>query len=299
MTDLNRDTRPNPEFALNQFLLTAFSPPVNDFIKHIGILRQHVSEDAVHDTRVAIRTIRSHFKTFSPLIRKKIVKQLDQELRWINKRVAPVRDADVLIGIIKKLELIDDNVEFILHLLERERQEKSLLLTNALAKQRLDALMTQLVYFALQPPVRRKQMAKSPQERKALVTICISHTWVDLFSAITNLPKKPKPRELHKVRIMAKRCRYAYQVSARTQLLPSDHIEEYARSLQQKLGSYNDKVELKRWIKKQTDVDSATSQMILEKLNVNKFLSKKKLLKDNLSGFDSSIESQTPAKELT
>ena len=58
-------------------------------------LRQEVDVDGVHDTRVAIRRVRSTLRIFADLLEPDAV-AMDDELRWLAGLLSDVRDADVL-----------------------------------------------------------------------------------------------------------------------------------------------------------------------------------------------------------
>ena len=265
-------------FSASQFLQSAFSSRVNEIIAHVGALRENISTDAIHDCRVAIRTTRSYLKTFSPLLKWKVTQDLDDELRWLGKHVGRLRDVDVEIALVHRLsQESKQDFQLVLHELERHRQECTVNLALVLKRKRVDALLTQLVHFSLQPTLRKKVLAKSSSECKALITQCVSQTWVSLFGAINVLPKKPKLSALHKVRLMAKQCRYAYEAAELLNTFPTDHIAEQAKKLQQLLGNINDKATLKRWVEKQDTFDTATTEALVKALNLSKRVNKKKL----------------------
>jgi len=282
MSDLSSSHRANPDFSLDQFLMSVFGPVANDLITHIGSMRENIDVEAVHQARVATRKVRSHLKTFAPLLKKKKYQVIAEELKWLNAKITPTRDIDVLIEIAQKLNIEhQDTAHKVNHGLVQERNESIHSLANALNKKRIDALLTQLVHFALHPPIKNKLLAAPPQVRKTVAVQCISNTWTLLFTEVEMLPKHPKPKQLHRVRIMSKRCRYAYEVAEIDQLLPSSHITTYAQNLQGKLGKINDDALFLHWLKKQPDISSSRIKEVRARLKLAKSVSRKQLMEES------------------
>ena len=90
--------RVDSEFSASDFLSSILTGHATKLITHIGELRDEKSAEAVHDTRVAIRTINSHLSTFSPFLRRKPTADLQQQLNWLNSKIADVRNFDVMIS---------------------------------------------------------------------------------------------------------------------------------------------------------------------------------------------------------
>ena len=281
MTELNTTQRVNPDFKLEDFILNVLSPPTKDLIKHVELLREGISEEAIHKARVAIRTIRSNLKTFSPLLKRKVSRAIDDELRWLNKRIAPIRDVDVFLNLVRNLEIKnqdDETAAQIETILNDERNRHIQRLNSALNRSRIDVLLTQLVRYSVHPPIKQGLNNSSALDRRTITIQCVSSTWTKLFTQIASLPKKPKGKQLHQVRIQAKRCRYAYETAQLAELLPAAHITQYAHNLQQVLGKHNDKVAFRRWLKNNKSFKKSTIKEISSCLKISP-ITKKEILK--------------------
>jgi len=270
----------NPDFSLDHFLMTTFGPVANELITHIGTLRNNNDVESVHHARVAIRKAQSHVKTFAPMLKKKPRLYIAQELNWLNSKIAPVRNADVLLEIAQGLKIEKETVwSQITRLLDQDRNSAFASLNDSLAKNRVDALLTELTHFALHPPIKKKVLAKSASARKTLTVQCVSNTWTALFAEIEKLSKRPKPARLHRVRVIAKRCRYAYEVAQSDGLLTASRHAPYAESLQNKLGQVNDIVMFLDWLKKQSNIPESAKKEYQSQLKSAKSVTRKQLLK--------------------
>lgn len=235
---------------------------VTKLIAHISELHERKSADAIHDSRVAIRTINSHLETFSPFLRRKPTRELDAKLNWLNSKIANIRDIDVMIAMVEKVEN-EQVAQSLLTRLVSERLTQEIKLGKALESEKLDLTLKTLTDFALRPPLRRKFLDLSAKKVKSKITAAVSHTWVELFESLGTLPKRPKTKQLHRVRIAAKKCRYAYQAAGEAGLLQSPHIQAWTKNLQQKLGQIQDVKTLRRWVKNQSDLDPSVRTQAL------------------------------------
>ena len=279
MTNSNDDALSQVDFDLTRFLTGSFTLPATKLIKHIQLLHDGVDGEAIHEARVAIRTIRSHLKTFAHLLRRKAAAQLDTELQWLNKKISPIRDCDVHIDLVEKFESqFEMSAAQITILLSQNREIRIAKLKDSLDSARIDTLSTQLTQFALNPPIRRKVQALSPQAQKTLIVNATSATWTKLFNVISGSPKRPTPKQLHRIRIQAKRCRYAYETAGDFGLFPTDHIATFAKELQRQIGAVNDKSTLVAKLAKFKSVDKELLKQLKSFLSAGKSLTRKKML---------------------
>lgn len=81
--------------------------PVADLVRHRLVAAEHAfahhdpgvrtgRPDALHQLRVAARTLRSDLRTFAPFLDDDRVVQLREELQWIGLALSPARDLEVL-----------------------------------------------------------------------------------------------------------------------------------------------------------------------------------------------------------
>jgi len=256
MVSINQDmSRVSSEFSSSDFFSLIFSVHATKLISHISNMRQSKNEEVIHNTRVAIRSINSHLKTFSPFLRRKPTGALLQQLLWLDSKISAIRDLDVMISMVTKVE--NDLVKQVLVTrLQSDRLAQEIKLQKMLESPKLDRCLQNLTNYALRPPVRQKFLQLRAKKSEAKITAAISHTWVLLFESLGNLPKQPNTKQLHRVRIATKQCRYAYEAAAESGLLQSPHIQAWTKQLQQRLGQVQDVKTLRKWIKGQSDLDA-------------------------------------------
>jgi CHAD domain-containing protein len=248
-------SRVSSEFSSSNFFSLIISIHATKLISHIGELRQVKAAETIHDSRVAIRSISSHLKTFSPFLRRKPTGALLQQLLWLDAKISAIRDLDVMISMVTKVE--NDLVKQVLITrLQSDRLAQDIKLQKTLESAKLDIFIQNLTNYALRPPVRRKFLELRAKKSEAKITAAISHTWVLLFESLENLPKQPNTKQLHRVRLATKQCRYAYEAAAESGLLQSSHIQAWTKQLQQRLGQVQDVKTLRKWIKGQSDLDA-------------------------------------------
>lgn len=178
---------------------------------------------AVHDTRVAIRRLRSALRVFEPLLDDaEAAHDVEEELRWLAGLLGDVRDRQVQRKRFAARELDTGFLERRLYD-EQRRCEKTL--RTELRGQRFDALRETLEAWSQEPPVRGESEASlSDCAHKAARTAKRRLRSADTDSA------------LHRARKAAKRARYAAEMLERT------HRVERFKRIQDVLGELQDTV---------------------------------------------------------
>jgi triphosphatase len=200
----------------------------------------------LHQLRVGMRRLRSALRTFSPLVGKSSVQPIARELKVIVAKFGSARDWDVLHAILsQRIAPPAGRSTEMARLLRRLRAKRSAArrqAREALASAAFQNFLLRLMRWTEQAPWRRSaevrravaqpagrfgRRALSRQERKAL-----RHAqridWAD-------------PAARHRLRILVKRLRYAYEFFAST--LPAKTARRYLERLeavQDVLGELND-----------------------------------------------------------
>jgi CHAD domain-containing protein len=73
--------------------------------------------------------------------------------------------------------------------------------------------------------------------------------WKRLRKAVNRLPHNPEDTQLHRIRILAKRLRYAAEAAAPLLGKPATRQAETAAELQDVLGDHQDSVTAQRWLR--------------------------------------------------
>lgn len=189
-------------------------------------VRLGTDPEEVHKQRVATRRLRSLLRSTRDRIHDPDRgTRLRDELRWLGNALGEVRDRDVLIGyLFGELATIEEAASFgaILELLDNEREQSRHTLLEALDSSRYRALLGELE----RPPGLREgerlgSAAAADYER--------------LRRSAKKVGKDPSDEELHRLRIRAKRARYAAEVIGGER-----RFVDRAKALQDVLGEHQD-----------------------------------------------------------
>jgi CHAD domain-containing protein len=182
--------------------------------------------EALHRFRVATRRSRALLRPCTG------VDEMQRELRWLAGTLGPVRDLDVLIEHVQELveELDDDRAggEAIVAALEAQRSQARTELMTALDseryKQLLDRFRHDITLLAETDHGHLVSLARRELKR--------------LQQAYAALGPTPPDDELHRVRIKAKRTRYAAELAGK----PLARLADAAKRLQDAIGVHQDAV---------------------------------------------------------
>jgi CHAD domain-containing protein len=244
----------------------AIAAGVTRLLAHDPGVRLGEDPEDVHQARVATRRLRSDLRTFRPLLDEKWTAEIRDELGWLADLLGAVRDTDVLL---ERLEA--DTAELaagdagpaasLLRRLRSERDEARAALLEALDSDRYTALVDLLVEAAGALPAaapvedgggggeREGVVQPSEQPAAKVVPGLVQRPWRHLRRAVDELSEDPPDESLHRVRILAKRCRYAAEAAAPVVGKPARRLAEAVAGLQGVLGDLNDAVIAEAWLR--------------------------------------------------
>lgn len=197
--------------------------------------------EGVHQMRVGARRLRSDLRTFGSLIDAEWAGWVTPELRWLGDALGSVRDRDVLIERLRGHARGPDDLAPLFEHLEGDRERRRDELLEALGSGRYVALLVDLVARAAAPPVTPD--AEQPCS-KALPPL-VEAAWERLAKAGRLLDASDPDEEWHKVRIKAKRARYAAEAAAPCLGPASKDAREFAsccEAVQDVLGEHQDAI---------------------------------------------------------
>ncbi len=179
-----------------------------------GVRRGDEDPEDVHQARVATRRLRSHLRSFSPLLDAP-TDELRAELGWLGDVFGRVRDADVLLERLQA-EVAELPVEDrgpasrLLHRLRTQRAQAREELLAALRSDRYGTLLDSLVDVARVADLgtRTAEPDSDDGDREVLREV-IRPAWASLRRAVEQCSDPPSDAELHSLRRHAKRLRYA------------------------------------------------------------------------------------------
>ena len=231
-------TRPTTAEVVRAGLLAAAARLVD----HVAAVVMDEDPEGVHQARVGIRRLRSDLRTFAALLDAGQARPLRDELRWLQDALGKVRDLDVLLthlrGEASRLSRDDSSggAEILRHLVQ-ERATVHADLLDALRSERCAALLDCLAAFVVLPP-----FASATAKRPAadVMPVLVRRPLRRLRREADRLGTAPGDDELHRVRILAKRLRYATDVSAPLVGKPARRAARVLADLQDVLGDHND-----------------------------------------------------------
>lgn len=176
------------------------------------------SEDveAVHDMRVATRRLRSALQDFTPLMREKPAKKVKANLRRIAGALGEARDADVAIIALEKLKEktdeppVKEGIDKLVEKRRQIRQEAQALLAETLADETVKDLQEHFEKSILK--------ATTPKKSAELISFnaagreAVSHSLNEFCDLSANIYKPFTDKPLHRLRLSAKRLRYAIEL---------------------------------------------------------------------------------------
>ena len=184
-----------------------------------GVLRMTMNDprtrlgevEPLHQMRVGTRRLRSDLRTFRPLLDRDWTESLRTDLKWLGGSLGAVRDLDVLLARLRReSEDVSSRLGPLFKELERRREEARAALLEDLRGERYGQLLDRLVEAAREP--RLSGRAQRPS-RKVLPALA-ARSWRELSEAAKVLDHDSPDEELHRVRVLTKRARYAAEAVA-------------------------------------------------------------------------------------
>ena len=214
------------------------------------LVRTSGDPEAVHQARVATRKLRSHLRTFGPLLDPEWTEPLRSELGWLAMGLGAVRDREVLLERLreraKSLPASDQrSATSLLQILVVEIETLRKKLLTELDSLRYIDLLERLVTAAHAPVT----LPDADQPAASALPLLATGPWRRLRSAIRQLPDPPTDPELHRIRILAKRARYAAEAVAPVVGSVASAFARAAAKLQTVLGEHQDSVTAQAWLR--------------------------------------------------
>lgn len=196
--------------------------------------------EAVHQARVATRRLRSDLLTFSAVLDPVWAKNVRADLKWIGALLGRLRDADVLIALLRRHDDPDDTdaVAALIRLVEADRHLDAEELAEVLTGTRYVEMLDRLAAASARPPLVHSDVGEA--DLRLLSARMVRPRLHALEEEIAGLGPRPGHRQLHHVRIRSKRLRYAAEAVEPYVGRPAARTAASARELQSRLGEIND-----------------------------------------------------------
>jgi CHAD domain-containing protein len=219
-------------------------------VHHDAGVRLGDDPEEVHQFRVATRRLRSDLQTFASVLNADWGSGLRAELRWLGGEVGGVRDNDVLTERLRcqMTSLPEEDAEAaagLLQLLTGRGQQVRASMLDALRTPRYDALLDALL-TAAKHPVFADDTGQSAEVFGAEV---VRRQWKRLQRGVRALSDPPSDAELHRIRILAKRCRYAAEMTIPVIGRRAGRFAAAIADLQTVLGDHHDAAVAEQWLR--------------------------------------------------
>jgi CHAD domain-containing protein len=215
-------------------------------ISHDPSVRIGTDVEAIHQMRVATRRLRSDFRTFRELLDERWAEPLIDDLRWLGGSLGAVRDVDVQREhIVVVAADYRDSTEPLFQHLEHDHSRARRSLLRDLRSDRYHELLDRLV-AAIEEPRITELAGKSSAE---VLPPIVEKAWTKLAKAGKGLDPDDDDDRFHRVRIRAKRARYAAEAVAPALGSDGDAAMSFAKKcarVQDALGELQDAVVLTR-----------------------------------------------------
>src|SRR6266566_2916802 len=236
--------------AAKDVIRSVLAQSVAHLLRHDPIVRTGGDPEAVHQARVAIRTLRSNLRTFGPLLDPEWTEPIRTELGWLGLALGAVRDREVLLDRLRaratSLPHGDQRAAAsLLSVMDKEIEELRHKLIVDLDSARYVDLIERLVAAALAPVT----LPDADQPAKDVLPKLAGGPWRRLRSAVRQLPENPTDPELHRIRILAKRARYAAEAVQAVAGSVATNFARAAAKLQTVLGEHQDSVTAQAWLR--------------------------------------------------
>ena len=247
---------------------TVGAPPSRDYVTVLDLVRGALASsaqgllandpgvrlgedpEAVHRMRVATRRLRSHLRTFRPILDPGWATALREEAGWLGSELGVVRDADVLAAGLESLAVGLPETEApaagrLAGLVRTQGDAGRRELVVEMASPRYARLLADLVEASNAPAV---PVIVADAPASALGPL-MARPWRRLDRFCGSLGRNPTDEQLHRARILAKRTRYAAEALAPAFGRRAEAFADAATKLQDVLGEHHDAVVATAWLR--------------------------------------------------
>lgn len=211
------------------FATTAIQQRGEWLVKELAKLKRHPGEESIHDTRVQSRRMRAALEAFQDLFPSRQWQDLYDSIRRITRALGETRETEVMLCLLDGLTSADavaENLcrEYLDEKLQKKLKKLKKKLNNHLRQIELRVLRTRIRHLLGKPeataenPAEKVRTASGPRGAAVLADGLDRARRIasDLAQPILEFRTRYFPRasdrQLHKLRIAAKKLRYAMEI---------------------------------------------------------------------------------------
>jgi CHAD domain-containing protein len=238
-----------PDVTAGDLIRVAIARSVVDLLDNLALAREDRDPEGVHQARVAIRMIRSNLQTFESVLDREWAVAVRSDLAPLGLDLGRVRDDDVLDGRLMRLarshpEIANEHLSQLRSVLAAQTLRDRMALIDRLDGAPTARLLGRLVAEAADLPVAP---AGDTPARNLLEPV-LRKNWRKLEKAVDALPVNPELDDLHRIRILTKRVRYAAEAVTPAYGRKAKRFAGAAAILQDDLGELNDAAVTRAWL---------------------------------------------------
>ncbi|MGD0833461.1 MAG: CHAD domain-containing protein [Candidatus Dormibacteria bacterium] len=228
-------------------------------IRNQPLLLEGSDPEGVHQARVACRRLGSALQTFSTVVDTGWSEPLRADLTSLTDALGAVRDTEVLLmrlrGSAARVPGLDAaTAERLLGQLETQRTEAREELVRRVSSPDHRAHLERLIAAATRPWVLADTAERPAVE---ILSPLVEASWRKLRRQVGRVGAQPDDRGLHRVRILAKRCRYAVLAVAPVAGEAPARTAVILGELQDALGEQHDAVVAGEWLRRAADPETS------------------------------------------
>jgi CHAD domain-containing protein len=251
-----------------EVMLAGIRSSVLRLIDHDPVVRADRDLEGVHQARVATRRLRSDLRVYQPLLEEDWVRSLRDDLGELGRALGEVRDTDVMrLRLRRQIDDLDAlDWPAALELLEKLRAQREAamaeLLTMLHSAEYL-ALLDRLV-VAASGDMPFTPLGERPAQ-EVLPTLAQA-PYKSLSKGVHKISKSEPDAELHRLRIKAKRARYAAELASGVVGAPAQRLADELGELQDVLGDHQDACVARAWLRAAAVGESAEVAVVAGQL---------------------------------
>lgn len=204
-----------------------------------------VTPEDVHKARVAARRLRSNLRTLESVLDPVWTRHVLDDLKWIGSALGDIRDVDVLTG------LLATAPHDLQARLSRDKAAAVERLMPKLISQRYLNLLDRLHAATGNPPLESAGEDDKASGAGGELRDLVGAEWRALDRRVRKSGSQPTNRQLHRIRIGAKRLRYAAELAEPVIGESGHRIAKAAEEVQTVLGQHHDAVAAEEWLRAQ------------------------------------------------
>jgi triphosphatase len=227
--------------------------------------------DEVHQTRIAVRRIRAALRLFAGHLPPVTTRRLNDEFRWLGRRLGEVRDLDVQTArVAKEAKPIPKTHQVRLapyeRFLQTERDQARAALESLFTSERFVALIGRFRKFVSAGPSAAQRRRHGGLLIGEAAPRHLAEESASVIARGAKISDDSRPGKLHSLRIHCKRLRYQFEFFMMVYPRALASAAKSAKRMQDFLGEYQDvctaRKRLKRYAKTQAAGQAGAGQLI-------------------------------------